>query len=156
MTLMRSPVHYDPQKAAGQDSGYALPYDWGEEMASGRPKVFFWIVDNWYEVPTAWRRFWMPFTEPLPYEEALALYTLWVEAAKKDNDQLVVLFSDQGCIRGGDDQPWLGLVQLAAFRGEVLDFIEQDKDEDMGWLARTYRWMAEPKTKFTDPPWPHP
>lgn len=141
---------YDPQRVGGQDrSSYSLPYDWDDDS-----DVFFWVADNWYRVPSV-KRFWVPFTEPLSYEEAMALYTLWVEAAK--GEQIVVLFSDHGCIRGSDDQPWTGLVQLAAFRGAELDFIEQDtEDDEMEWLARTFRWMAEPRTKFTDPHWPSP
>lgn len=150
LELMRSPVLYKPQEDAGLDSGYALAYN----FASPKVDTFFWIVDNWYQVPDV-KRLWVPFTEPITYEEGLALYTLWVNETQKDNDQLIVLFADEGCIRGKHDEPWIGQVRLAGFRGESLDYIERNKDEDMDWLARTYRWIADPKTKVTDPPWPH-
>lgn len=139
---MRGPTH---------DGALAIPWDWEGELPE---EVRFWDGEKWAPVVPLGKRFWLPFVTESTYEEALAIYTLWVEEAKKAGDQLVLMALDSGCVRGRHEDPWIGIVHLTGFRGKFLDFLEPDKDVEWQWLKAASLWLADPKTRITFPSWP--
>jgi rRNA maturation protein Nop10 len=115
--------------------------------------MVWWDKGDWYTLKDDCPdrvRFWLPLTDDLSYEEAMALYTLWVDECKKHGDQLVVVYVDLGRIKGAEKDPWYGSVLLGAFRGRDLDWIEPETDDDMRWLRWAYLWAADPKTRWQD------
>lgn len=131
---------------------YAMAFDFDFTTHKEKPVIKFWNDGEWEQMTFEQKRFWLPFVEDLTYEEAMPLHMAWAHDAKQNGEQLVVYYADGGCVCGGIDTPWIGTVRLGAFRGKFLDFIEpQYDDQTMGWMEIAQQWVADPKTKYTNP-----
>lgn len=140
--LIQSPWHRDC---------YALAFDFDLKKDELGSDIKYWYGNEWKKVSYEYPRFWLPF-KYYSYEEAMVEYISWTHEAKKEKEQLLVYYADDGCVSGDEKGPWFGDIRMGAFRGEFLDFIEPYKDDDtMRWMKLAQQWTINPKTKYMHP-----